>query len=193
MQTARFSSVVERAGRPELYLAWVPPEKDRALQSLVKQGRVMTVHQELRGPHKDFGTVGLHRENGGQIWIFPKSLRRFSEKRIVGIDYQQVAPTRHGAGPAARVKSQPPPAPKTVPTSTKTAIPVEQAEVSAKSRRSDSGKKSNEPRLSESKPAAAPPTPPDLKQVLSEVRRAVGELKRGKSVAAYERLRVLVE
>lgn len=163
MKTVRFTSVVEQAGRPEPYLSWTPPEKDSELKKLVKQERVMTVHQELRGPRKDFGTVGLHRERAGQILIFPKSLRRFADQKVVGVNYNLVAPENHNAGPKVKLPRRAPRPAKPAPS------PARQV------------------------PQAVTPRPePSRDELLHEIRRAVAELKRGNAVAAYDRLRELI-
>jgi hypothetical protein len=38
----------------------------------------------------EFGEVGFHEHKGAQYLEFPKSLRRFAEKRIVGIRWELV-------------------------------------------------------------------------------------------------------
>lgn len=58
----------------------------------IREHRVMTIHHAPRGQRADYGTIGLsQREAGGQILIFPKSLRRWEGRRIVGIDYRLLA------------------------------------------------------------------------------------------------------
>src|SRR4051794_22542152 len=87
-KTARFSEVVARSGKPEVHLTWTEPTSDRVLQSALKQSRVLTVHQQTRGSKKDFGVVGLEPAPGTQFLIFPRSLRRFAGRRVVGINYE---------------------------------------------------------------------------------------------------------
>ena len=91
MKTARFATIVAKSGRPALHLAWQPLAKDAALKTALAAHRVMTIHQALRGPHKDFGTVGFTKAPRTQILIFPRSLRRFAGQRIVGINYDLLA------------------------------------------------------------------------------------------------------
>jgi hypothetical protein len=38
----------------------------------------------------DFGIVGFKQRNGASYLLFPKSLKRFAEKRIIGIDWALV-------------------------------------------------------------------------------------------------------
>ena len=51
----------------------------------------MTIHQAHRGQGADFGAVGLMKSRDAQIFVFPKSLKTFTGKRIVGIDYALLA------------------------------------------------------------------------------------------------------
>jgi hypothetical protein len=91
MKTARFSEVVKKAGAPESYLLFGEPGQDRAFQAALKQQRIMSVHTEMHGGKKDYGTVGWTKEGGAQLLVFPKSLRRFADRRIVGINYDLMA------------------------------------------------------------------------------------------------------
>ena len=38
----------------------------------------------------DFGMVGFKQRKGATYLVFPKSLKRFADKRIVGIDWSLV-------------------------------------------------------------------------------------------------------
>jgi hypothetical protein len=168
------------------------PGRDRVLQQALKAHRVMTVHQDVRGTRKDYGTVGMTQEPEAQHLVFPRSLRKFEGQRIVGIDYGELADgaslasTSTADAPAApvrgrpRAKSEPRPRP-------------------AKARRA--GKSEVVPF---EPPPSAPAKPPPRavhtsdarervsRQVVEEVRRAAVDLKAGKAVAAYERLQALL-
>jgi hypothetical protein len=91
MKTARFSEVVARSGRPEVHLTWTAPAADRVLQAAAEKSRVMTVHQQVRGTKKDSGVVGIEEGRDAQFLIFPKSLRPFVGRRIVGLRYELLA------------------------------------------------------------------------------------------------------
>ena len=106
MKTARFRQVVAACGRPSVHLSWVKPEQDRELMRAFKAHRVMSIRQALRGSAKDFGSVGLLKDRQTQLLIFPKSLRRFTDRRIIGIDYRLLA-----ADPAPRAAPAKPPKP----------------------------------------------------------------------------------
>jgi hypothetical protein len=87
-KTKRFTDVVESAGKPEPYTLWQKPAQDRHLQSEIKNNRVMTVLKTEAG--SEFGLVGFKEKKGAIYLIFPKSLKRFEERRIVGINWDLV-------------------------------------------------------------------------------------------------------
>ena len=217
MKTARFTTIVQSAGAPTVHHLWLAPGQDKALQKALKEQRVLTVHQDVRGTRKDFGTVGLVQEPEAQFLVFPKSLRRFAGQRVVGIDYQLLAQE------AAPVESSPPPPrpahrPRVAPT--KPAEPASGRK--SKSARVGTASSARPPAAPiipfEEKSAAAPrpkattpstdakaqpPSPskklvnasvPAVRQaeVLQQLRRVRAELKAGKAVAAYERLERLL-
>jgi hypothetical protein len=83
--TARFSQVIEESGKPEVYTLWQKPAADRHLQSQINNNRVMTIQKSDGGT--DFGMAGFKERKGATYLLFPKSLKRFANKRIVGIDW----------------------------------------------------------------------------------------------------------
>jgi hypothetical protein len=85
VKTARFAQVIEKAGRPEAYTLWQKPAQDRHLQSVIKNHRVMTIQKTDAG--SQFGIVGFKERKGASYLVFPKSLKRFEDKRIVGINW----------------------------------------------------------------------------------------------------------
>ena len=85
VKTARFAQAVEIAGKPEVYTLWQKPAQDRHLQSEIKSNRVMTIQKSDAG--NEFGMVGFKEQKGASYLIFPKSLKRFENKRIVGINW----------------------------------------------------------------------------------------------------------
>ena len=88
VKTARFAVVVEKCGTPEVYTLWQKPEADRKFQSLIKNHKVMTVQTTDAGT--EFGVADFCERKGARFLAFPKSLRRFEEKRIVGIKWDLV-------------------------------------------------------------------------------------------------------
>jgi hypothetical protein len=85
VKNARFAQVVEKAGKPGVYTLWQKPAQDRHLQSEIKNNRVMTIQKSDTG--SEFGIVGFKEHKGASYLIFPKSLKRFENKRIVGINW----------------------------------------------------------------------------------------------------------
>ena len=88
IKTARFSQVIENCGKPQVYTLWQKPSADRHLQSQIKNNRVMTILKSESGT--DFGMVGFKESKEARYLVFSKSLQRFAENRIVGIDWALV-------------------------------------------------------------------------------------------------------
>jgi hypothetical protein len=85
IKTARFSQIVETCGKPQVYTLWQKPSADRHLKAQIKKIRVMTILKSESGT--DFGIVGFKESREARYLIFPKSLKRFAEKRIIGIEW----------------------------------------------------------------------------------------------------------
>jgi hypothetical protein len=85
--TVRLEQVVQKCGRPNPLTLWQNPARNRAFQTAVHEDRVLTLKQETVGTKKDFGLVGFHKEPHVSFWVFPKSLRPFEGKKIIGIHY----------------------------------------------------------------------------------------------------------
>jgi hypothetical protein len=88
VKTTRFADVVAGAGDPEPHTLWQKPSRDRNLQSAIKNHRVMTIQKSEAG--SEFGIVGFNERAGASYLLFPKSLKRFDNKRIVGIKWDLV-------------------------------------------------------------------------------------------------------
>jgi hypothetical protein len=88
IKTARFSQIIENCGKPQVYTLWEKPSADRHLQSQIKRTRLMTILKSASGT--DFGIVGFKESKEARYLIFSKSLKRFAEKRIIGIDWALV-------------------------------------------------------------------------------------------------------
>jgi hypothetical protein len=89
IKTTRFSQIIEKCGKPQVYTLWQKPSIDRHLQAQIKKSRVMTILKSDSGT--DFGIVGFKESKEARYLIFPKSLKRFAEKRIIGIDWALVS------------------------------------------------------------------------------------------------------
>ena len=88
IKTARFAQMVEKCGEPNVYTLWQKPRADRHLQSEIRNNRVMTVQKSESGT--EFGIVGFKDRKGASYLVFPKSLKRFENKRIVGINWELI-------------------------------------------------------------------------------------------------------
>jgi hypothetical protein len=88
IKTARFSAVIENCGKPHVYTLWQKPSADRHLQAQIKKNYVMTILKSESGT--DLGIIGFKESREARYLIFPKSLKRFAEKRIIGIDWALV-------------------------------------------------------------------------------------------------------
>jgi hypothetical protein len=86
VKTARFAQIVEECGAPEVYTLWQKPATDRRFQSLLHNNRIMTVQKSESGT--DFGFVGFKERKGASYLAFPKSLKRFADQRIIGINWE---------------------------------------------------------------------------------------------------------
>ena len=89
IKTARFSQVIENCGKPQVYTLWQKPSADRHLQAHINKNRVMTILKSESGT--DFGIVGFRGSSGARYLIFPRSLKRFADKRIIGVDWALVS------------------------------------------------------------------------------------------------------
>src|SRR5262245_39888466 len=88
------------------------PGEGAILQKAIKANRVMTIHQRPDGTKTDYGTIGFEKNVPGQVLIFPKSVRSFADKRVVGVKYDllewaaapkgQQAPKAEPAKPAIK-------------------------------------------------------------------------------------------
>ena len=88
VKTVRFAQIVERCGEPEVYTLWQKPAADGHFQTLLKNERLMTIRPRASGA--DFGEVGFAKSKTATYLEFPKSLKRFSDKCIVGVKWELV-------------------------------------------------------------------------------------------------------
>jgi hypothetical protein len=87
-KTIRFSQIVEKYGKPNVHVLWQKPAADRHFQTQLKNNRVMTVQKSESGT--DFGMIGFKEKKGARYLIFPKSLKQFTDKRVIGVDWTLV-------------------------------------------------------------------------------------------------------
>ena len=203
MGTVRFSKIVETAGKPIVHLLWMDPAKDVVLQKAIHANRVMTVHQEQINAKADYGTIGFERGVSGQILIFPKSLKSFADKQVVGVKYslldwpavpkgeqaRKVVPAKHSAkakSPDTRIAAPAEPSAKAKPPDTKISAPAAQAALAEKA--TAGVIKFPDP---EDDHEDGPTT--DVDELKNQVRLAMKVLKEGKQVAAFDLLKRIVD
>src|SRR5215210_7440874 len=90
-ETVRYSEVLKSAGAPEVYLPLSDPKHDANFMRAVREVRVLSLKQEPTGTKKDFGTVGYLPERFVSYLIFPKSLKSFEGRRVIGIKYDTLS------------------------------------------------------------------------------------------------------
>lgn len=153
------------------------PAKDRTFQAALKAQRVMTVFQEAIGTKTDWGEIGFQPGRNRQFLVFPKSLRAFAGRSVVGIKYDLLASTevpKNKRAPVPRARKAKPKAPPPSPKKTE----PEPAKVVAFK-------------------AAAPPEDDEEDEEIAslkrQVRHALAVLEQGKAVAAFNLLKRIVE
>ena len=185
--TIRFQKIVETAGKPNVHLLWMDPAKDPVLQKAVKANCVMTIHQQPSGAKTDFGTIGFEKNVAGQFLIFPKSLKAFAGKRVVGVKYDSIEwPAVPKAQQAPKVRP-PKTSTKSQPESLKPAAseakrPAPEEHAPGKVVEFTPTKVNDEDRTSES-----------AEEIKDQVRHAMKFLEEGKQVAAFNLLKRIVE
>lgn len=181
MKTARFSQLVKQCGKPESYLVLMEPAQDRALQAAVKAQRVLTVTQATVGAKADYGEVGFKEGGPRQYLLFPKSLRNFIGRKIVGVNYELLSHKELPASkraPAPRLRQ-----PKKAPRHTKDAGKVRNEKVIPFQAPPDKEEAAPKEKVKE-------PTIKELKRLAKQAMRA---LKAGKQVAAFELLKKMAQ
>jgi hypothetical protein len=197
VKTVRFAQVVQRSGRPHAHSLWVTPDKDPELVRARKADRVMTVESSARGK-ADVGIIGFDvpHQKGSQLLIFPRSLKPFAGARIVGIKFDQIE--QPGPLEGARRESPKPRARKSRPstphhrqmnaTAEEDAPSVSVSHARSGARRPPPVRRSSSSRAAQS-PKHAMKSASAANVLTREILAALEEMRRGESVAAYERLR----
>jgi hypothetical protein len=89
MKSVRFSKVVEESGKPEVYL--LMSETDSDFHKALEAGKIMSLSGESHRSGPEYGTVGYDKARYGQLLLFPKSLKSFTDAKIIGIKYDLFA------------------------------------------------------------------------------------------------------
>jgi hypothetical protein len=178
VKTARFAKVVEKCGKPKVHLALIDPAEDRTMKAAVKEQRAMTIWRESVGTKADRGKIGFEPGPGRQFLIFPKSLRAFAGRTVVGIKYDLLDSREVPKSERAtlrRAPTKPKPKPSSKHKREKRASPVPDNVVAFNGKQEEKDVTENVT---------------DLKK---KVRRAMAALEEGKAVAAFNLLKQIVE
>lgn len=215
MDTVRFAKIVESCGKPDTHLLLMDPGKDKALQAAIKSHRVMTVHQESGSTKTDYGTVGFEEGTSRQFLLFPKTLKPFADKRVIGIKYDLLesvavpekdhtptpvagqAPEQTGAKAHKEIDNEPP---KTIDDQASKVIPKSEA----RKKKAPAGVEGRERQekappdklLEFPKPESSQEVSDhsdELEELKRRVREAMDALEQGKQVAAFNLLKRIVE
>ncbi len=189
------------------------PAKDKDLQAAVKAQKVMTVFQASPGGKADHGEVGLETGPGRQFLVFPKSVKAYAGRPVIGIKYdllESAEPERAAPPvpspkkparsiPAKREPAKPKPAaPKRVePKKEKPAPPVvlhrpEPAAATARQTERAERKAARSRKLVSFEPAGKDESD-EVVRLKKQVRRAMAALEEGKEVAAFNLLKRIVD
>jgi len=185
MKTVRFTQVIEQSGQPEVYLLFMKPEKDPEFQKALKANRIMTVHT---GAKTDFGAVGYQGDAHAQILIFPRSLKGFEGKNVVGIKYDLLheEPDTAQRPAAAKAKKELPPSKIREKKGEEKKKPAKPAPLPVE--KIEKGKVLEFPATEKEEEDSD-----DDSEIKAKVRRAVKALEDGKQVAAFNILKSILE
>jgi hypothetical protein len=209
MDTVRFAKIVESSGKPDTHLLLIDPAKDKALQAAIKSHRVMTVYQGSGTTKTDYGTIGFEEGPSRQFLLFPKSLKPFADKRVIGIKYDlldSVAALKEDQGSKPIANRPAKAAADKTPDRTRDKAPKVAGEPDAR-------KKPRTPRVAAQRAEDVEKAPPDklaefpkpgtsqkvshhsdeLEQLKGRVREAMDLLEQGKQVTAFNLLKRIVE
>lgn len=208
MSSVRFTEVVKNCGRPESYVLLTDPTKDRELQAALKAGKVMTVFQASLGGKADHGEVGLETGPGRQFLVFPKSLKAYAGRPVIGIKYDLLesaepawvaasAPSAKKPARSVPVKREPAKPKPVEPKKEKPAPPVvlqrpEPTAATAKPAERIERKKARSRKLVSFEPAGKDESD-EVVRLKKQVRRAMAALEEGKEVAAFNLLKRILE
>jgi hypothetical protein len=112
MNTVRFTQVVEKSGKPEVYL--LMSETDKTFHDALEGNRIMSLVGGVDGAKTEYGLVGYDKKRRGQLLLFPRSLKPFTDSRVVGIKFDlfseatESQPQAGSVAPRVKAKKSPP-------------------------------------------------------------------------------------
>ena len=148
----------------------------------------MTLHQEFAGKGADYGSIGFEKGAAGQVLVFPKSLKSFEGKKIVGVKYELLV-----SSPAPKPEREEGPKPLPSKRSHKKKKPTKPP--CTTTQKSDAGDVNSG--KADTKVVHFPAPPPDRGDQSGEikviVRQALQALEAGKQVTAYNLLKQILD
>jgi hypothetical protein len=193
VKTVRFSKVVEASGKPEAHLIFTDPKIDKDLQAAIKAERVMTVFQGAVGNATDRGEIGFVSGNSRQFLLFPKSLKKFKGRSVVGIKYELIhAPDVPKSDQAALGRA---PRKEKVRKQRNTKAPKKKPNRSHEkhSKAQAARTASNVLPFTAVREEEGKEEATEIKTLKNQVRRAMKSLAQGKQVAAFNLLKEIVD
>ena len=181
MKTVRFSKVVEKCGKPEVYLLMT--ETDPEFQKALQATKVMSLSDDSHGAGTEYGTVGYDKKRKGQLLLFSKTLKAFEDVKVVGIKYNLFAEEEPSEA-ASKKNTRPSPGKKA-----KTRATTNHSKPSSKKE----GKTESAKIIEFPKPEADEEEEDDsVSELKGYVRQAIRALEKNNSVAAYNLLKRIV-
>lgn len=185
MSTVRFTQVVKKSGKPEVYL--LLSKDDKTFQDALRHDRILSLVGGVDGAKTEYGVVGYDAKRRGQLLLFPRSLKSFADSRVVGIKFDLFSePTGHDL--PVRDRSIKPAQRRPAKSHHEKDTPV----APEKPRTEDKHKSKKVIPFPRAK--AAPPAKKklNLEQMEDKARQALRALEKNNPVAAYKLLRQMV-
>jgi len=86
MKSVRFTEVVKKSGKPQVYL--LLSKDDKAFHDALQYDRIMSLVGGVDGAKTEYAVVGYDAKRRGQLLLFPRSLKSFADARVVGIKFE---------------------------------------------------------------------------------------------------------
>ncbi len=184
MKTVRFTEVVKKSGKPEVYL--LLSKDDKPFHNALRQDRIMSLVGGVDGAKTEHGVVGYDAARHGQLLLFPRSLKSFVHARIVGIKFDSFAEPTATELPARSKPAKP-----------ARHRPAEVRHEKAAPATPEKSKVIAERKVEKVIPfpkvkPAPPPAELSLDQLKAKARQALRALEKNNAVTAYKLLKEIV-
>ena len=181
VKTVRFSKVVAKSGKPEVYL--LMSETDPIFRKALESDRIVSLSGDAHHAGPEWGIVGYEKKHHGQLLLFPKSLRSFANAKIIGIKYDLFADAPNDDQKPSSPRSQ---------RTKKAEVKSLKTETPAKPAAKKTGAKPVEKKIIPF-PAKKVEKDNETGALKAHVRQAMKALEKGNSVAAYNILKRMMQ